>query len=172
MKKIYISILVLFFVFSGQSLAQAKETISLPNFALFTFESTIKLKSKGCQDLLIEYITEESLSRENTGMAVVIDNKLPNDGIVYGAAGWFSKLTYPNAPNIGFQWPRVGVLRIKVCQNNWSTGSGNSRTLNLKVKPGSYKIFFRGNYVDKDTGKFGEVMQVESKITFVSNANK
>lgn len=146
--------------------AASEEVVVLPGFAIFNYEKSVKLKAKGCQIILIQYETEDSLPRENTGMAVLIDNQKPNDGIAYAVTGWFSKLSYKNAPNALFVWPRAGELGLKVCRNNWSDGTGTSKSNFLKVSPGKYEITFSGFYIDEVLGKRKNDILIKSYIIF------
>lgn len=145
--------------------ALAQEKIVLPGYATFTFESIVRLKAKGCTNIPISFETFDELERENTGMSVLLDNNKRNDGIGYGMVGWFSKLTYKGAPTIDFEWPRVGTLDLKVCRNNWTSGTGTSKTRFLKVKPATYEILFQGFYVDKEIGRPSKQELVTSKVT-------
>jgi len=146
--------------------AFSNEVVKLPGFATFDYESTFKLKKKGCQRIPIQYETEDSLPRENTGMAIVIDNKKANDGVGYAMTGWFSNLTYKGAPKAVYVWPRAGQLELKVCRNNWTSGTGENKSKFLQVKPGKYEITFKGFYIDELVGKpKGEVV-IKSFIFF------
>ena len=124
-------LLVIVLMFNTSTLVSAKENITLPGYANFTFENPVILKAKGCQNILLEYETEDSLPRENTAMAIYIDNGLPGDGIRYGQTAWFSKMTYEGARKIPYVWPRIGTLRLKVCRNNWTEGIGKDKVNQL-----------------------------------------
>ena len=138
--------------------------VELPGFATFTYEGTFKLKKKGCQRIPIQYETVDLLPRVNTGMAVLIDNKVPNDGIGYAMTGWFTKLTYKGAPDIDYIWPRVGQLELKVCRNNWTDGTGESKSKFLRINPGKYEIAFKGFYIDEFIGKPRDEVVTKSSI--------
>ena len=146
--------------------AFSQEIVKLPGFATFIYEGTFKLNKKGCQRIPIRYETEDSLPRENTGMAVLIDNKKPKDGIGYAMTGWFSNLTYQGAPEMAFVWPRAGQLELKVCRNNWTNGTAESKSKFLKVKPGKYEITFNGFYIDELIGKPRNEVVTKSYIFF------
>jgi len=146
--------------------AFSQEIVKLPGFATFIYEGTIKLNKKGCQRIPIQYETEDSLPRENTGIAILIDNKIPKDGIAYAMTGWFTKLTYKGAPDYGYDWPRAGQLELKVCRNKWTDGTGESKSKFLQVKPGKYEITYTGFYIDEFAGKPMNEVVMKSKIVF------
>lgn len=146
--------------------AFSQEVVKVTGFATFSYEATLKLNKKGCQRIPIQYETEDLLPRENTGMAVLIDNKKPNDGIAYAMTGWFSNLTYQGAPKTDFVWPRAGQLELKVCRNNWTNGTGESKSKFLRVSPGKYEITFNGFYIDELTGKTKDKVVMKSYILF------
>jgi hypothetical protein len=148
------------------STAKEMETIAIPGFATFKYEKSVKLKRKGCQRIPFQYVTEDSLPRENTGMAVLIDNGVPKDGIAYALSGWFTKLTYEGAPKIDYVWPRIGTIDLKVCRRNWQSGEGSSINKFKKVKPGEYEITFTAFYIDEKMGKPKNELVLKSKIIF------
>lgn len=169
MKQFYKCLIISFIcliTWSSTPPANSQEVIVLPGFATLNYENTLSLKKKGCQKIPIQYETNDLLPRENTGMAVLIDNKLPNDGIRYASTGWFTKLTYKGAPNMEYVWPRAGQLDLKVCRYNWTDGTGKSKSKYLRVKPGKYEITFMGFYIDELLGKPRDEVVVKSNIVF------
>ena len=160
--------MVIVLMFNTPTLVSAKENITLPGYAKFSFKNPILLKNKGCQDVLLEYETEDSLPRENTAMAISIDNGVSGDGIGYGQAVWFSKLTYKGAQKINYVWPRIGTLRLKVCRNNWTEGIGKDKVKWLKVAPGNYELSFFGSTMDTENIKPYNKVETSVNITFMS----
>jgi hypothetical protein len=160
-------LLVIVLMFDTPTLVYAKENITLPGYANFTFENPVRLKAKGCQNILLEYETEDSLPRENTAMAIYIDNGIPGDGIRYGQTAWFSKMTYEGARKIPYVWPRIGTLKLKVCRNDWTEGIGKDKVKWLKVAPGNYELSFFGSTMNAETIKPYNKVETSTKITFI-----
>jgi hypothetical protein len=160
--------IVFVLMFNSPTVVSAKENIALPGYANFSFENPIRLKAKGCQDILLEYVTEDSLPRENTVMAIAIDNGIPGDGIGYGQATWFSKMTYKGAPKISYVWPRIGTLKLKVCRNNWTQGTGKNKVKWLKVIAGNYDLSFFGSTMNTETNTPYNIVRETFPITFIS----
>ena len=160
--------MVIVLMFNTPTLVSAKENITLPGYAKFSFKNPILLKNKGCQDVLLEYETEDSLPRENTAMAISIDNGVSGDGIGYGQAVWFSKLTYKGAQKINYVWPRIGTLKIKVCRHNWTEGTGKNKVKWLKVSAGNYDLSFFGSTINTETNKPNNIVKETFPITFIS----
>ena len=160
--------MVIVLMFNTPTLVSAKENITLPGYAKFSFKNPILLKNKGCQDVLLEYETEDSLPRENTAMAISIDNGVSGDGIGYGQAVWFSKLTYKGAQKINYVWPRIGTLEIQVCRHNWTEGTGKNKVKWLKVSAGNYDLSFFGSTINTETNKPNNIVKETFPITFIS----
>ena len=160
--------MVIVLMFNTPTLVSAKENITLPGYAKFSFKNPILLKNKGCQDVLLEYETEDSLPRENTAMAISIDNGVSGDGIGYGQAVWFSKLTYKGAQKTNYVWPRIGTLKIKVCRHNWTEGTGKNKVKWLKVSAGNYDLSFFGSTINTETNKPNNIVKETFPITFIS----
>ena len=161
-------LIVFVLIVDSPTLVSAKENITLPGYANFSFENPIRLKAKGCQEILLEYETEDSLPRENTVMAISIDNGIPGDGIGYGQAVWFSKMTYKGAKKIPYVWPRIGTLKLKICRNNWTEGTGVNKVKWLKVIAGNYDLSFFGSTMNTDTIKPYNIVRETIPITFIS----
>jgi hypothetical protein len=160
--------IVFVLMFNSPTVVSAQENITLPGYANFSFENPIRLNAKGCQNILLEYITEDSLPRENTAMAISIDNGVPGDGIGYGQAAWLSKMTYKGAPKIPYVWPRIGTLKLKVCRNNWTEGTGKNKVKWLKVIAGNYDLTFFGSTMNTETNTPYNIVRETFRITFVS----
>ena len=167
-RRILTVIMVFVLTSSTPTLVYAKEDIILPGYANFSFENPIRLKAKGCQNISLDYETEDSLPRENTAMAVSIDNGVPGDGIGYGQAVWFSKMTYKGAPKITYVWPRIGTLKLKICRNNWTEGTGKNKVKWLKVIEGNYDLSFFGSTMNTATNKPYNIVRKTIQITFIS----
>ena len=166
--RISILLLAIVLLFNPPTLVSAKENITLSGYANFTFENPVRLKAKGCQNISLEYKTEDSLPRENTVMAISIDNGVPGDGIGYGQAVWFSKMTYKGAPKIAYVSPRIGTLKLKVCRNNWTEGTGKNKVKWLKVIAGNYDLSFFGSTMNTENNEPYNIVRETFPITFIS----
>lgn len=166
--QISILLLVIVLLFNASTLVSAQENITLPGYANFTFENPVRLKAKGCQNVSLEYETEDSLPRENTVIAISIDNGVPGDGIGHGQAVWFSKMTYKGAQKIDYVWPRIGTLKLKVCPNNWTEGTGKNKNKWLKIIAGNYDLTFFGSTMNTETNKPYNIVRKIFPITFIS----
>jgi hypothetical protein len=123
--------------------------LTIPEFADFKYPDRVKLKPKGCQNIPIEYVTDDNLSRENTVFLVAITSKTTKQA--YGYAAWFSKQT-ALGENALPPMARIGVLQIKVCRTPFKY-SKNATKMTPGIKPGIYRIFFDAGTTDAQTGE-------------------
>lgn len=121
----------------------ATKTTVLPGFASLTYSNSIKLKSKGCQEIEFAYVVDESLPLENTVFIVQLIHKTKKQ--IYGYSYWFSDIsTTDGLPSMS----RIGTLPMKICRNNWVVKAKSETMRYLGVKPGSYKLYFAFGFYD------------------------
>jgi hypothetical protein len=132
--------------------------VKIEGFANLTYEDSVRLNTARCQDLKFSYVTEDDLARENTVFLVQLVHK--SKKLIYGGAVWFSKFT-SDGPDALPAMSRIGTLKIKVCRNSWSLGTGENKEKFPAVKPGTYRLYFAGGYVDPESGeKTGDKVEV------------
>jgi hypothetical protein len=132
--------------------------VTIEGFASLTYEDPVKLKTTGCQDIKFSYVTDDNLARENTVFLVQLVHK--SKKIIYGGAVWFSTFT-SKGPDALPSMSRIGTLKIKICRNAWTMGTGASKEKLPAVVPGTYRLYFAGGYVDPETGtKTGDKVEV------------
>jgi hypothetical protein len=131
--------------FSGLSQAHAaQKTTILENFVQINYSDSIKLKSKGCQELKFNYIIDDNLPLEKTVFIIQLVHK--SKKIIYGYGFWFSDID----PDDGLpSMSRIGTIPMKICRNNWQTKSDTGVTKYTGVKPGDYDLYFAYGYYDK-----------------------
>jgi hypothetical protein len=156
------TILAILFLFASSPIANADEVV-LDGFATFNFPTKVKLKSSGCQEIQVKYITDENLARENTVMIVAITPT--NSRRAYGYAAWMSNLTFMGE-NALPAMSRIGTLPIKVCRKDWLYSS-KATNKTPAVFPGNFRIVFGGSTYDAITGEMNqEKIEIYRKITF------
>jgi len=139
----------------------ASTSTVLPGFAEINHPDSIKLKSKGCQEIKFEYIIDEDLQTKDSVYVIQLVHK--SKKIVYGGVAWFSELTYT-----GDKFPsmsRIGVLPMKICRNNWVFKANTGSTKYSAVKPGSYDFYFGYGYLAEDGSVLGEKNIIRKSIT-------
>jgi hypothetical protein len=77
-------------------------------------------------------------------------------------------MTYEGARKIPYVWPRIGTLRLKVCRNNWTEGTGKNKVKWFKVAPGNYELSFFGSTMDTENIKPYNKVETSANITFIS----
>jgi hypothetical protein len=139
------------------------EEVVLEGFATFNFPSTVKLRKTGCQEIKINYVTDEDLPRENSVMIVAITPV--NSRRAHGYAAWLSTLTYMGDDALP-PMARLGVLPVKVCRKAWQYSEKATR-LTPAVTAGTYQIIFGGSFYDAVTGEMKEgKIEISRKIKF------
>lgn len=140
------------------------EEATLEGFATFSFPSTIKLRKTGCQEVKVNYVTDEDLPRENAVMIVAITPT--NSRRAHGYAAWLSTLTYMGDDALP-PMARIGTLPIKVCRKAWLFSKQATR-LTPAVTAGTYQIVFGGGFYDAVTGEMTDgKIEVSRKIRFI-----
>jgi hypothetical protein len=157
------TVLLVFIITFNSPHAAIADQVELEGFATFTYPTSVKLKKSGCQEIKVNYTTNEDLARENTVMIVAI---IPlNSRRAYGYAAWMSTLTYMGESALP-PMSRIGTLPIKVCRKKWLYSSKASR-LTPAIYPGTFKIVFGGSTYDAVTGEMNqEKLEIYRKITF------
>ena len=156
MRKVMLMFLIMLVISSTTNIAKAAN-LTIPGFAEINYQSSVKLKPKGCQNLKFSYVTDDNLARENTVFLVQLVHKTKK--IVYGGAVWFSAFT-SKGPDALPAMPRIGTLQIKICRNAWTAGTDANQQKYPAVIPGTYRLYFAGGYVDPETGeKTGEKIE-------------
>lgn len=142
--------------------ANADEVV-LEGFATFNFPSTVKLRKTGCQEIKVNYVTDEDLPRENSVMIVAITPM--NSRRAHGYAAWLSTLTYMGEDALPAM-ARIGTLPIKVCRKAWMF-SAKATKLTPAITPGTYQIIFGGSFYDAVTGEMNDgKIEISRKIKF------
>lgn len=130
------------FLMIDKANAVTKTTV-LPGFANLTYSNSIKLNSKGCQEIKFAYVVDENLPLVNTAFIVQLVHK--SKKIIYGYSYWFSDIsTTDELPSMS----RIGTLPMKICRNNWEVKTKTETTKYIGVKPGSYKLYFAFGFYD------------------------
>jgi hypothetical protein len=130
------------YLMTDQANAVTKTTV-LPGFANLTYSDSIKLKSKGCQEINFSYVVDESLPLVNTAFIVQLVHKTKK--IMYGYSYWFSDIsTTDGLPSMS----RIGTIPMKICRNNWEVKAKTETTKYIGVKPGSYELYFAFGFYD------------------------
>jgi hypothetical protein len=163
MKKIIFGLIFILFTLHLPA-AQASDA-TIQGFVSITYDDPVKLKKTGCQELNFSYMTEDALARENTVFVIQLIHK--SKKILFGGTAWFSKFT-SNGPEALPSMPRIGNLKIKVCRTPWLMGSGANAMKVSAIKPGKYRLYFAGGYVDPETGeKTGEKVEIYKTLKVI-----
>jgi hypothetical protein len=147
----------------NSSFADSKITV-LPGFASIQHSDSIKLRSKGCQEIKFEYIIDEELQSNDSVILIQLVHK--SKKIVYGGVVWFSELTYTssNFPSMS----RIGILPMKICRNSWLFKSNSESTKYTAVKPGLYDFYFSYGYLTLDGRVLGDKSVIRKSVKLVA----
>jgi len=139
------------------------DQVVIDGFATLNYPVNVKLKVTGCQQIPINYVTDDALSRENTVFIVAITPI--NSKQSYGYAAWISTQTSKGEKALP-PMARIGTLQVKVCRKAFFYSSSATRKT-PGINKGTYRIFFDAGNLDPQTGAVvGDKIEIERSIKF------
>jgi len=139
------------------------DQVAIDGFATLNYPAKVKLKSTGCQEILFDYVTDDTLARENTVFFVAITPTNSKQSLGYAA--WFSTQTYMGEKALP-PMARIGTLRVKVCRKAFMYSTAATKKT-PGINPGTYRVYFDAGNLDPETGAIsGEKIEITRLIKF------
>lgn len=117
------------------------QTVELDEFATIVIPNEVKLYTKKCQNIPVNYEIDDKANTDNAVMVIQVLNIKKK--IKYGGTAWWGNMSIPGSYSI---LPNIGALKLRICQKNWRMKDTNYSA----IKARKYDLYFAYGYYGED----------------------